>query len=574
MTLRYYQADLMAEIERQWSYGFKNVAGVMPTGAGKTIISSETINRHKGASCVIAHRSVLVSQLSVSLARRGIRHNLICSAADQRAIAAEHAATLGRVFFDPGARCSVASAQTLARRDNLAPWASTVTKWIVDEGHHLTKGGTWGDCIDRFTHPDCTGLVLTATLGRADGKGLGRGSDGYLDAAVFLTDTPEGRLGVKTVYEGESVTCAPAKVLIAEGYLSKYKVVLVDSHLTEYLGEVAASGDWSQGQLKSAAQKSQIVGDVVKSYLEFAPGKLGFTFTTDVETAGHIAQAYRDAGVPAEVITGETDNAVRRSIMKQFEARKILQIVAVDVVGEGYDVPIMEVVTFARPTASRGLYLQQLGRVLRPSDKAYAIVIDHVGNFLRHQGGPDTPRTWSLDRRDKRAPAVNDSIPIRVCVGWEDEGAGIPCGQQYEKHLDACPYCGAPAPLPGTRGTPEQVEGVMVMLDDETLARLRGEVPPSAEDYLRAQIATGLPTRFAMSNTKKHKDRLGALEELRRAMAAWAGPRHARGESDAEIQRAFWYSFGIDVLTAQTLDRAEADALLTMVSNANKEMGL
>src|SRR5690606_24763517 len=143
----------------------------------------------------------------------------------------------------------------------------------------------------RFTHPDCRGLGPTATPGRADGKGLGRHADGFMDIMVALTDTPDGTLGV---HVGNEVTCAPAKVLIREGFLSPYRVACVESHITEFLGEVAKSGDWSQAALKSASERSSIIGDVVTSYRQFADGKIGITFATDVEPAGNIARAYRE----------------------------------------------------------------------------------------------------------------------------------------------------------------------------------------------------------------------------------------------------------------------------------------
>jgi hypothetical protein len=99
-------------------------------------------------------------------------------------------------------------------------------------------------------------------------------------------------------------------------------------------------------------------------------------------------------------------------------------------------------------------------------------------------------------------------------------------------------------------------------MDDETLARLRGEQPRTIEEYSREMYASGLPGRFAGANVKRHKERLEVLEALRDAMAVWAGPYHAAGESDTEIQRRFWHTFGVDVFTAQTLDRADAEKLL------------
>lgn len=559
--LRYYQTLLLDEVERQWSLGYKNVGMIAPTGAGKTVPLAEAIRRHRGAACAIAHRDNLVIQLSLALAEAGVKHRLIASEKTQKAAARAHVEEIGQVFLDPLSRVGVASAQTLAKRENVNNWCASVTLWVIDEIHHLTSDGIWGKCVKKFTHPQCKGLGPTATLGRADGKGLGSHHDGFLDCAVFLVEDGSERLTVKTIYPNQSITCAPAKVLISQGYLTPYKVACVESHLTEFLGEVAASGDWSQAQLKSAAQKSSIIGDVVHSYKTFANGKVGITFATDVETAGQIAAAYREAGVRAEVLTGETEAGVRREIFKRLKARTLQQVVAVDVISEGTDIPAIEVVTFARPTASLGLFLQMLGRALRLMEgKAFALLIDHVGNFLRHRGGPDTPRTWSLDRRDKRAPKDNDAIPIRVCLNVE-------CGQPYEKHLDECPFCGQPAPEPEKRGPPDMVEGVLTLMDDETLARLRGEEPETEEAYVARLLATGLPGRFIGANVKKHREHLSALSDVEELMAAWGGIWHARGESDTEIQRRFWYTFGMSVLEPRVLSKADAEKLLTRLSD-------
>jgi superfamily II DNA or RNA helicase len=561
MKLRYYQTDLYAEVCNQWSLGYRNVMVMATTGAGKTPVIGEAIRNHRGAACVIAHRDNLVLQLSRMLASLGIRHRVIASTKTQRAISADHVKRFKQVFLDPNSRVAVASAQTLAKRDELATWCASVTLWVVDEAHHACKGTIWGKCLERFTHPQCCGLLPTATPGRADGKGLGSHHDGYADVMVALVEDGD-RLGVQVAYPGQSVTCAPAKVLIKDGYLSPYKVACVESHITEFLGEVAASGDWSQAQLKSAAEQSSVIGDVVTSYRQFSEGRVGITFATDVETAGNIAKAYRAAGISAEVLTGETPTEVRNAIFDRLERRVLQQVVAVDVISEGTDIPAIDDLCLARPTASLGLLLQMIGRGLRMAPgKTHLQIRDHVGNFLRHRGGPDTPRTWSLDRRDKRAPKERDAIPIRVCLN-------VACGQPYERHLDECPFCGEPAPGPAERGPPEMVDGVLALMDDETLARLRGETPVGADEYLAAQLATGLPPRFAHSNVKKHRERLSVLEDLKGVMALLGGKWKAEGLSDTEMQRKFHILFGVDVYTAQTLDRENAEKLLERVLTA------
>ena len=155
--------------------------------------------------------------------------------------------------------------------------------------------------------------------------------------------------------------------------------------------------------------------------------------------------------------------------MNRFRNREILQLVNVDLLGEGVDVPAIEVVSMARPTQSYGLYSQQFGRALRPMEgKTHAIIIDDVNNVLRH-GLPDAPRTWSLDRREKRSRgAIDDAIPLRTCLN----GA---CLAVYPRTNRTCPNCGFFSP-PTIRSAPEFVDGDLLELDPEALARLRGEI--------------------------------------------------------------------------------------------------
>lgn len=541
MTLRPYQSDLVGSVHQSWNQGAQNVLMRLDTGGGKTVCIGDIVKRHAGASCVIAHRSELVSQLSVALGREKVRHNIICSDKDRRAIAEEHMEKFGRVYLEPAAPCAVASVDTLIRRDNLDSWQRAVTLWVTDEGHHTLRGNKWGRAVSKFVHPHVKGLLPTATPKRADGMGLGRQWDGLADVMV----------------EGP-----PARWLMAEGYLTRYRVAAADSHVQEFLGEVSKSGDWTNTQLRAASRQSTIVGDVVQSYKQHAYGKLGVTFASDVETATEMAHAYNLGGVPAAVLTGDTESGVRRAMLRQFARREIWQICAVDVISEGFDLPAVEAVTMARATASLQVFLQQLGRGLRPADgKLFCQLIDHVGNFLRHRGGPDTPRDWTLERRERKSKAPDDEIPLRLCINIE-------CGLAYERFRKTCPHCGHPAPPPAGRSGPAEVEGELGLLSEDILAGLRGEVDTVDMDryaYAASLAAKHCPTIAIPRHVRYHDDRQTAQGALRQAMAQWGGYRRAEGLSDVEMQRAFWFQFGVSVLEAQALGVDDALRLLDRV---------
>ncbi len=534
------QYQFIGDIHGAWNQGAKDVVGRADTGFGKTVCLGEMVEKHDGASCTIAHRQELVSQISMTLANYGVRHNVIAAEATIRAIAAEHVREFGTCFHSPSSPAAVASVDTLVRRDNPA-WESQVTLTIPDEGHHVIRGNKWGRALDKFTNPNRRGFLPTATPERADGKGLGRHADGIADAMV---EAP------------------PMRWLIDNGHLTDYRIVCVQSDLDLLDSEVSASGDWSTAKLRKAAEKSQIVGDVVANYLRFARGMRHVTFATDVETAMQITAAYRVAGIRAECLTGKTHDHVRRQIIQRFERGEIDEIVAVDIISEGFDLPAIEAVSFARPTQSLAMYMQQFGRSLRTLEgKGRALILDHVGNVLRH-GLPDRPRIWSLDRRDKRSTTISDAIPMRVCLA---------CFEPFERKYMTCPHCGH-YHEPEGRGSPAQVDGDLAEMSAELLERLRGaaqEAGASVEDERWRLQQTGLPSRFVMSHVKHHAAKLETLETLRTVMAAWGGIWHARGESDPEIQRRFFHSFGIDVLSAQALPRAEAAKLINHIIERN-----
>lgn len=569
VALRPYQTSLDGSVSAAWQAGAKVVVMRLDTGGGKTAIFSTTILRHPGASCLIAHRKEIVAQISLALARNGVRHNLIADPKDCRAIADLHVKETGRNWYDPGSRCAVAAVDTLIRRKGLETWASTVTLWIVDEGHHVVDDNKWHKAVTMFTHPQCRGLLPTATPRRADGLGLGTaavGGDGVADVMV----------------EGP-----PMRWLIEEGYLCDYDVICADSHLTELLGEVGKSGDWSTAQLKAADEQSPIVGDVVATYSKLCAGgysfrgypagrRIGIVFASSVETATKMLTAYRAAGVVAELVTGETDPGVRRQVFKSLETRSVEVVIAIDIVSEGTDIPALEVGTFARASASLAVYMQQLGRLLRPiyapgfdlstrvgrlasiaaSCKPRALIIDHVGNFMRH-GPPDRPRQWSLASTSRRN-GPSDAIAMRVCLNPE-------CGNPYERFHTECPYCCTPVPEPAGRSSPAQVDGDMSMLDPAVLAALRGAVEEASrtvEEYRAELAAAGVPRIGQMANAKRWDEKLQARSAVVAAMDQWAGIcHHVHKMSDREIQRLFWARFGVDVYMARTLGVDESRAL-------------
>ena len=522
IQLRPFQSDLRQAIYDQWVAGAKNVLAVMPTGAGKTVLFSDIIANTPGACVAIAHRQEIVTQISLALARNEVRHRVIGPKALASACTQLHLMELNRNYVDPMNRVAVAGVDTLIRMD-FEPWFNAVNLVVQDEAHHLLSKNKWGKAQAMFRN--ARGLGVTATPCRADGNGLGRHADGVMDSMVV----------------GPSM-----RQLIDDGWLTDYRIFAPPSDLDLRNVPISASGDFSPPKLSEAVHKSHIVGDVVQHYTRIANGKLGVTFAVDVEAAGEIAGAFKKAGIPAEVVSAKTPDNLRANILRRFRNRELLQLVNVDLFGEGFDLPAIEVVSMARPTQSFSLFAQQFGRALRPmKGKDHAIIIDHVGNVHRH-GLPDAPREWTLDRRERRSAKNTDIvIPTRTCPQ---------CTAAYERVRKACPYCFY-APEPSGRSSPEEVDGDLYEMSPEALAKLRGEIDPPIK------LPFGAAPEVIGAIKKHHREREAAQAALRLVMSMWGGKWTVNGDTLSEAQRRFYHTFGVDVGTAQTLGRKEAEEL-------------
>lgn len=544
-TLRPYQEKLVAETYSQWDKGVQFVAMVSATGSGKSMTLTAIVAKERDRGqyvLVLAHRQELITQLSDTMGRMEIRHQVIAANKVVRFAAKQSMENHGVNYVDPNARVMVASVQSM-REAKIADLAKLGNKLTVvqDEFHHATKKSkTWGGVLTPLLNAGARGLGPTATPCRADGQGLSRETDGYADVIV----------------EGPSM-----RWLIDNGYLSQYKIYCppTDLHL-ENVETSKTTGDYKEKELKAEIGRSHIVGDIVSHYLKICPGKRGITFTVGVDTAEEVAEEYRKRGVPAIALSGRNADEERVQAIRDLKSGKILQIVNDSLIGEGVDIPAVEVVSFARPTQSYALYAQMFGRALRPFEgKSHAIIIDAVSNVMRH-GLPDAPREWSLDRRERRTGKSEPST-VRVCTA---------CAAVYERFRDACPDCGEPVPKPAQRSGPEFVDGDLYELDPEVLAQMRNEVvgaretPEAMRDRLTAQH---VPPAGVMANVKRQRERLEVLGQLDGLMATIAGYWRHDGMSDKEIFRKFFLTYHIDWLSAQSLKKDDAEALMEKIQN-------
>ncbi len=569
ITMRPYQAKAINDVYQCWEDGKQFVVLVMPTGSGKsaTLCEIARIERDSGqVLLILAHRRELITQLSHTLARNGLMHNILAATNTVKAAHKQQIAEFGKSFVTPTSKVFVGSVQSIKPSviANFSKYKDKLTV-IQDEFHHATKKSkTWGAILTPLDEAGAKGLGVTATPCRADGQGLSRETDGYGDCMV---------LG------------PTARQLMDMKYLSDYRIFSPPSDLN--LNEVLVSkttGDYQENSLKAEIGKSHIVGDIVDQYLRIAKGKPGLTFTVGVEMAERVAEQYRAKGVPAIALSGKSEDSERDNAIKDIASGKILQIVNDMLFTEGTDIPCVEVVTFARPTQSYGLYCQMFGRALRVSPgKPHAIIIDHVGNVARH-GLPDAKREWSLDRREKRGSGEAENT-TRTCVDHKVEGVVTAqgCYSVFERFLKVCPFCGLEirTPTPAERTGPEHVDGDLFELDADTLAAMRGEVAKvdrpideAVAEYRADLMRKHTPTIGVMAHTKRFAVKLEAQQTaigaLREIMAIWAGHYRAAGRDDSEIFRRFYLRYGVDWLSAQALS---AEAALTLGERVAMDIG-
>jgi superfamily II DNA or RNA helicase len=323
---------------------------VLPTGCGKTFVFSMVIRRTKGRCLVIAHRDELLQQ-----ARRRI-------ASDTGEMVGLEQAD----FYAGEERIVVASIQTISRPDRLRRWAPNAFELVVvDEAHHATAS-TYRTVLDHFAGAKVLGV--TATPDRQDKQGL---------ISVFES----------LAYDYE------IKDAIEDGYLCGIRRKVVHSEGIDLANVRTTCGDLNQGDLDKVMNCEGVLHDVVKGVLEHATNLRTLVFVTSVEGAHRTAAILNDLHPnSARAVDGGTELQQRRGILRGFEEGEFPYLINVGIATEGYDCPSIQSVALARPTKSRALYTQMVGRGLRihPSKPNGLLLIDFTGNSGRHDlAGPE-----------------------------------------------------------------------------------------------------------------------------------------------------------------------------------------
>jgi len=412
LTLRNYQLDGVEKLRSSYRSGKRAPLYVLPTGGGKTAVFSyiaqNAVSRGKRVS-ILVHRHELLQQASLSLSRLDVKHGLMSPR-----------------FAQSQEPVQVASVQTLVRRLDRVQKPDLV---VVDEAHHALAS-TYRKILDAFGSQV---LGVTATPCRSDGAGLGEIFD---DIVV-----------------GPSIAD-----LIRDGFLVRPEIYAPPVGI-DLTGVKRKMGDYDKKELSNRIDKAKITGDCVDHYTRLCAGQPGIAFCVSIQHAEHVADAFRQRGYRALRVDGAMDDLSRRRAIEGLGNGSVDVLCSAELIGEGVDIPKVSVAILLRPTHSTALYLQQVGRALRPFEgKTKALILDHVGNVMRH-GFPDDDREWSLHgaaRRGKRES--EDLIKIEQC----DK-----CYFVFERGPSSCPACGHEGVLKARQI--ETTEGELVKLSKEQI---------------------------------------------------------------------------------------------------------
>jgi superfamily II DNA or RNA helicase len=370
MSLRPYQSDIYAAA-RQVIATNRAICVQLATGGGKTPVMAamcESVYGKNKRAWIVVPRRELLTQASAHLSKWGVPHGIINADTQE-----------SRAF-----KIHVVSKDTLIRRyGRIKNWPDLL---IFDEAHlYLDRQ------IEIISHlPDTSKIIgMTATPERLDGRGLSE------------------------VY-GALVSGPSIPWLTERGYLAPLRYF---SPPLDGLADLHVRGtDYDEEELESLLQRRKIYGEVVGHYEKYGRGLPALGFCRSVKSAYQMAERFRDRGFKFYAVNAHTKEFPMpkrklRELLTALRNGAIDGLTTADLILYGVDLPRVSYGFSVRPTLSRAVYMQLIGRLLRPSEgKEFAIFMDHCNMVLEHQDPayPGVPLhyvpeiSWNFDGREKR----------------------------------------------------------------------------------------------------------------------------------------------------------------------------
>ena len=344
MELRPYQVEAVESVFREWESGNRRTLLSMATGCGKTICFAEIVKRVAvagGRSLILAHRGELLEQAADKIQRTSGLESALEKAES--------------TSLDSWARVTVGSVQTLMRQDRLNAFApDRFDAIIVDEAHHTLADG-YIRILDHFK--DARVLGVTATADRADKKDLGE------------------------VYDSIAFEYGIAQA-IKDGYLCPIEAEMVPLEL-DVSSVSVTHGDYQAGQLGDALEP--YLDAIADAMVTRCQDRRTVVFLPLVRTAKAFAEKLNERGLIACEVDGQSED--REEILSDFNRGKYQVLCNSMLLTEGWDCPSVDCIVCLRPTKSRSLYVQMVGRGTRLSPetgKEKLLLLDFLWMTGRH----------------------------------------------------------------------------------------------------------------------------------------------------------------------------------------------
>lgn len=392
MELRPYQLTVLPRLRALFASGIRAVMLESPVGSGKTVISAHFVESAtaKGSRVAFfAHRRELINQTYEKLREAGVTDLAVMMANDRRA--------------NEDAQVQVWSVDTFRARHKLdmpMRWPSFDIV-VIDEAHRSCSD-TYRSIIAHYRGCGAMVLGLSATPVRNDGRGLG------------------------DLYQHLEVVAKPSQ-LIHDGFIVEPTVF--STGRPNLTGIKKTGGDYNAAELEERVTDRKLVGAIVPHWRRHADGVKTICFAVGINHSKMIVDEFRSAGIAAEHVDAKTPSAERDAIFARLAAGQTTVVSNCDVTTEGWDMPAVKCAVLARPTASTRVFVQQVGRVMRPFHGQKPVILDHAGNCFYH-GLPQEDRDYSLA---PSKPPKEKRIKVRMCHE---------CGAVMLPSAKLCESCG------------------------------------------------------------------------------------------------------------------------------------
>lgn len=324
---------------------------------------------------------------------------------------------MGSIHASGTADITVASLQSIVSGDRISKFNPSTFKLIlVDEAHHIVSPG-YMKTLDYFglsiAQPDSPALVgVSATFSRFDGLGLGAAID-------------------QIVYHKDYID------MIGEKWLSDVCFTTVQTKADVSRVKKGANGDFQPSELSQAVNTDQINDITVRTWLtKAAKRKSTLVFCVDLAHVSGLTNAFRAQGIEAQFVTGSTPKVERSARLDSFKRGEFPVLVNCGVFTEGTDIPNIDCVLLARPTKSRNLLVQMIGRGMRlHPGKQNCHVIDMVASL--ETGIVCTPTLFGLDPSELLEESSMNDIEALKDRKEEEEQRKLEAAQALRQNTDS-----------------------------------------------------------------------------------------------------------------------------------------